>query len=112
MWYAIPMPTSPDKAVTAAKILFDIARMGQGVVLLNDLERWSGSDLKRLLDYVIDNQATHKLRLIGIRTDTSVTDKFGLLPDHLESMEYRGIPVAKAAWVRFDSMEFAFQPAD
>jgi hypothetical protein len=95
-----------DKVQAVAKGVLDRASEGVPVVPVDDLESWSSDDLKALLDYVIDNQAAHSLRLRGVLAGTSIVDKL-----ELKTMDNRGIPLVNphARFRSFDSIEFDFR---
>ena len=75
-----------------------------------NVEAWDGPTILALIDGVLDGLDPNRLCLRGIRITPTGLDKTGLERDRSNAATYKGVVIVEAA-IDFDTMEFAFQPA-
>lgn len=102
------MPIDPGEVAEAA---VRVAHFAAGEATINvDVGAWNADQVCALLDALLTQANTYKLRLRGVRTDTSGFAKLGIPQDTSNSGKYKGVPVVMTPSVDFDMMEFVLQP--
>ena len=71
---------------------------------------WSGELVREMVDGILTDRDQFKLRLRGIRTDTTGFAKFGIKMDTGNSGLYNGVPIVMSPTVDFDAMVLVFGP--